>query len=115
MFREAIAEWADEYDRPIKSQADAGIVQTAYCFTGEAYKELGEWDNAIVALQKARELLKKYRVGTGPERNLVEVFIAQGKLDEAIELCEESLARLSDWNLKQLLAKALELKQLRNQ
>ena len=111
LFREAIFEYAKEFDRPISSDADADIVQTAYCFAGEAYKELGEWDNAVTHLQKAHELLMQYGIGSGPECHLAEVYIAQERWDEAIEACQEVLARVPDGYAKQLLAKAKKLKQ----
>ena len=109
-LHEAIAEYEKEHTRPIKKSIDAEIVQTSYFLKGRAYRGLGDNESAINALQQARELLKQYRVGSGPELELAEIFIEQGRLDEAIEICQEVLTQESDWNIKQVLAKALALK-----
>lgn len=110
MLHEAIAEYEKEHTRPIQSSADALIVQESYDLKGEAYRKLGDNENAIVAFQKARDLLKQHGVGSWPQVALAEIYIEQGRLDEAIEMCQEVLARMSEWNAKQLLAKALALK-----
>ncbi len=110
MLREAIAEYEKEHTRPIKSSADAMIVQESYDLKGEAYRKLGDNENAIVAFQKARDLLKQHGVGFGTQVALAEIYIEQGRFDEAIEMCQEVLARGSEWNAKQLLAKAIALK-----
>ena len=111
MVREAIAEYEKEHTRPIKKSIDAEIVQKSYILKARAYRDLGDNESAVVAFQQARELLKQYGVGSGPEVDLAEIFIEQGRLDEAIELCQEVLARASNWNAKQVLAKALALKE----
>ncbi|MBP7687835.1 MAG: tetratricopeptide repeat protein [Thermoflexales bacterium] len=110
MLREAIAEYEKEHTRPIKSSADAMIVQESYDLKGRAYRNLGDNENAIIAFQKARDLLEQYRVGSWPQLDLAEIYIEHGRFDEAIEMCQEVLARGSEWNAKQLLAKALALK-----
>ena len=97
MLREAIAEYEKEHTRPIKSSVDAEIVQTSYFLKGRAYRDLGDNESAIIAFQQARELLKQYRVGSGPEEELAEIFIEKGRLDEAIEICQEVLAEASNW------------------
>ncbi len=111
MFREAITEYEKEHMRPIKKSIDAEIVQKSYVLKGRAYRDLGDNESAVVAFQQARELLKQYRVGSGPEEELAEIFIEQGRLDEAIKLCQEVLAQESNWKAKQVLAKALALKE----
>ena len=111
MLREAIAEYEKEHTRPIKKSIDAEIVQESYILKARAYRGLGDNESAINAFQQARELLKQYRVGSGPEVELAEIFIEQGRLDDAIELCQEVLARGSHWNAEQTLAKALALKE----
>jgi len=110
LLQEAIAEYSQEYDRPIESDVDAEIVQTSYCYAGVAYKKLGDIDNAISALQKARELKKRFRVGTSPHCDLAEIYIEQGRPDEAIEVCQELLAHVPDKKAKQLLAQAIAMK-----
>lgn len=110
LLREAIREFAEEIDRPIYTDTDKEIVQTSYWHIGIAYRKLGEIENAKVALEKARELWKLYGVGTAPHYDLAEILIDQGKLDEAIEICQELLAHIPDGGVKQLLAKALTLK-----
>lgn len=111
LLREAIGEFAKEHTRSIKSDIDAEIVQTSYWHVGRAYRKLGELDKAIAALQTARELLKKYGVGSSPHVDLAEIFIELGRLDEAIEVCQELLKRSGNWNAKQLLAKAIAMKE----
>jgi len=115
MLREAIAEYEKEHARPIKSSADAEIVQESYVLKGRVYRKLGDNGNAIMAFQKARDLLIQHRVGSWPQVELAEIFIEQGRLDEAIEMCQEVLAGGQSWDAKQLLAKVLALKQGRQE
>jgi tetratricopeptide (TPR) repeat protein len=111
LLREAIAESAKEHERPIKSSIDAEIVQTSYWHVGRVYRQLGELGKAIAALLKAAELLQQHHAGSSPYEDLAEIFIEQGELDKAIEMCQESL-RLSPRTkyAQQLLDKAIELK-----
>jgi tetratricopeptide (TPR) repeat protein len=113
LWREAIEEYKKEHDRPIHSHIDADTVQRSYWFKVGAYRELGETEKAIEALQKSRELLKLYGIGPSPNDDLAEIFISQGRLDEAIEMCLEVLERFPAWPTQQLLKKALELKEKR--
>jgi len=109
MFEEAIAEYAKEYDRPIKNGIDAEIMQKAYFQTGEVYRKLGKINEALIYMQKARELLIKYGVGSGPHKDLAEIYMEQGKIDEAIEVYEEYVQKWPENNfMKQLLLKARE-------
>ena len=109
MLDEAIAEYAKEYDRPIKSVIDAEIVQKAYCQTGEIYRELRQVAKSMMYFQKARELLNMYGAGTSPHMYLAEMLIEQGQIDSAIEVYEEYVQKWPDDNaMKQLLFKARE-------
>jgi cytochrome c-type biogenesis protein CcmH/NrfG len=45
-----------------------------------------------------------------PQDDLAEIFIAQGRYDEAIAMCQEVLDEVPSWPTKQLLAKAIALK-----
>jgi len=116
LLREAIEEYAKEHERPIRSHIDADIVQGSYWFEGRAYRALGEIEKAIVALQKSNELLKLYGVGASPHEDLAEIFILQGRFDEAIGVCREYLDETPAWSIQQLLNKAIKLKEeARNQ
>ena len=110
MIKEAIAEYEKEHTRPIKSSIDAEIVQKSYVLKGRAYRQLGDNEKAINSFQQARDLLKRYRVGSGPETELAEIFIEQERFDDAIDLCREVLTRASNWNAQQVLEKAVALK-----
>lgn len=111
LLREAIQEFTRENNRPINSDIDAEIAQKSYWHIGVAYRKLGEMDNAKAAFQSARDLLKQHRIGVAPHYNLAEILIEQGQFDEAIEVCQESLELGPDKGIKQLLAKALGMKQ----
>lgn len=109
MLEEAIREYAKEYDRPIKNGIDAEIVQKAYCWTGEAYRELGRVDDALKYLQKAHELLNLHGVGTGTHSILAEIYMEQGQFDEAIALYEEYIQKNPlNTAMKQFLRQAKE-------
>ncbi len=111
LLHEAIAEFAKEHARPIKSSIDAEIVQTSYWHVGRVYRQLGELDKAIAALLKAAELLQQHGVGSSPYEDLAEIFIEQGELDKAIEMCQEDLRIWPHAPYpRQLLEKAIELK-----
>jgi tetratricopeptide (TPR) repeat protein len=89
MLEEAIAEYAKEYERPIKTKIDAEIVQKAHCQTGEVYQKFGQTDKAYAFFQKARELLNTNGVGTSPHKDLADILIEQGQIDEAVKVLEE--------------------------
>ncbi len=110
LLHEAIEEFTKENNRPIHANIDKEIVQKSYWHIGMAYKELGQMENAEEAFQHARELLKLYKVGVSPHYSLAELYIDQGRIDEAIDVCQESLNDGPDGGIKQLLAKALEMK-----
>ncbi|MBP7690184.1 MAG: tetratricopeptide repeat protein, partial [Thermoflexales bacterium] len=110
MIQEAIAEYEKDHTRAIRSSIDAEIVQKSYVLKGRAYRQLGDNEKAISAFLQARDLLKHYRVGSGPETELAEIFIEQGRFDDAIDLCREVLTRASNWNAQQVLEKAVALK-----
>jgi tetratricopeptide (TPR) repeat protein len=110
LILEAIQEFAKENNRPIHSDIDKEIIQNSYWHIGVAYRKVGELENAKFAFEKARELLKLYGVGHGPHYDLAEIMIEDGKLDEAIAICQELLSEVPDGGVKLLLAKALELK-----
>ena len=109
-LKEAIQEYAKEHIRPIRSDIDAEIVQQSYWHVGAVYTKLGDEPKAIAAFEKARELWNQYRMGASPHGELAEILIGQGKLDEAIEICQEWLGESRSGWAKQLLAKAIELK-----
>lgn len=110
LLREAIEEFAKENNRPIHSDIDKEISQSSYWHIGVVYRKLGELENAKLVLQKARDLLKQYHVGIAPHYNLAEILIEQEQFGKAIEICQESLEQGPDGGIKQLLAKALEMK-----
>ncbi|HET6594771.1 MAG TPA: tetratricopeptide repeat protein [Anaerolineales bacterium] len=109
-LHEAIDEFAKENSRPIKSNIDAEIAQNSYWHLGTIYRKLGDLANAKAAFEQAYDLWKQYHVGTPPHYDLAEILIEQGKIDDAIEICRALLERVPDQATKQLLAKALALK-----
>jgi tetratricopeptide (TPR) repeat protein len=115
LFREAIEEFKKEFERPIQTYEDADIVQHSYWFSGRAYRQLGEIEQAIDTLEKSRELLKLYGLGPSPHEDLAEIYISMGLFDDAIEICEECLEKVPAWPIKQLLNKALELRKKQEQ
>lgn len=110
LLREAIEEFAKENNRPMRSDIDKEIVQNSYWHIGTVYRKLGESENAMQAFQRAREVFSQYRLGKPPHNELAEMLIEQGRLDEAIEVCQELLQLIPHGGTKQLLAKALETK-----
>ena len=114
LLQEAVEEYAKENDRIIKMEIDAEIVQKSYWHIGVVYRMLGQLENAISAFQMARELLKVHGVGASPHHDLAEIFVAQGRFDEAIEVCEELLERIPDKVVKQILVKAITMKKDRS-
>lgn len=110
-LHEAIAEFTKENTRPINSDIDAEIVQKSYWHLGVVYSKLGDSEKAIAAFQEARALLKLHGVGASPHGELAEIFIEQGRLDEAIELCQEWLEKSRSGWAKQLLERAIALKE----
>lgn len=113
-LREALEEFQKEHNRPIKSDIDANIMQTSYVQVGVVKRKLGEVNEAIAALQKARELLEIYHVGTYPHGDLAEIYIELGKYDEAIQICQEWRESSRSGSARDLLAKALALKNKRS-
>ena len=105
-LQEALAECVREHDRAIESDIDANIVQTSYYQAGLIYIKLGDWENAVSNLQMARDLLKRFRVGTFPHGDLAEIMIEQGRYNDAIDICREWLEESKSAWAKQLLAKA---------
>jgi tetratricopeptide (TPR) repeat protein len=110
LLREAIEEFTKENNRPIQTSVDKEIAQKSYVHIGVAYRKLGETENAKAAFDKARELWNKYGVGTAPHYYLAEILIEQGQVDDAIATCQEILNHVPDGGAKQLLAKALAIK-----
>jgi tetratricopeptide (TPR) repeat protein len=110
LLREAISEFAQENNRPIRSDIDKEIVQNSFWHIGKAYQKLGELENAKAAFQKADKYWKLYGVGTPPQYNLAEILLEQGKIDDAIVMCQELLDQIPDGGTKELLAKALAMK-----
>jgi len=107
---EAIMEYAKEHERPIHSDIDAEIAQQSYWHVGVVYTRLGDKQRAIEAFEKARDLWNLHHVGASPHGELAELLIAQGRLDEAIEICQEWLKESRSGWAKQLLSRAMELK-----
>jgi tetratricopeptide (TPR) repeat protein len=110
LLEEAIAEYANENNRIIKTEIDAEIVQKSYWHIGMACRKLGQLENAISAFQKARELLKVHGVGASPHFDLAEIFVEMGRFDDAIEVCKELLEKIPDKGVKNILDKAVALK-----
>jgi len=111
LLYEAIEEFAKENNRPIRSDIDKEITQKSYVHIGVAYKKLNDVENAKAAFEKARELWNLYGVGSAPHYDLTEILMEQEHFDEAISICQELLEQNPRSNdIKQLLAKAIEMK-----
>ena len=111
-WREALAAYSDELNRPIQSSVDAEIVQHAYYQIGVIHKEQNDWLQALEMLSKANELLRLHRVGTAPHKALVEVLIELNRLDEAEAICTEWVTNYPDGMAKQVLADVLARRKL---
>jgi tetratricopeptide (TPR) repeat protein len=111
LLREALAELEREKDRAIQAPIDAEIVEAAFWQMGDVYRQLGEMDEAIAAYEKAMELFRQYGVGVGPHEDLAELYLERQRIDEAIALCQEALEEVSSWRAKQILSRAMALKE----
>ncbi len=109
-LHEAIAEYEKEHRRQIKNSSDAYIVQTSYWMVGRAYRQLGDLDRALQAYLTARELFKKHGVGSGTLAPLAEIYIEQGRFDDAIAICKEGVPAYQHKYEQMLLEKATALK-----
>jgi tetratricopeptide (TPR) repeat protein len=111
LLHEAIEEFAKENKRPVRSSIDKEIVQSSYALIGRTYKDLGDIENAIAAFIKALELWRQYGYGSAPHYELAEILAEQGNIDEAIDLCQESLKdNPADGGIKLLLEKLMVMK-----
>jgi tetratricopeptide (TPR) repeat protein len=109
-LHEAIAEYEKEHNRPIKKAVDAEILQNSYWYVGRAYRQLGDLEKALQAYRKAHELLQKHGVGSGTHAALAEIYIEQGRFDDAIAICQDALPAYQHKYEQMLLEKATALK-----
>jgi tetratricopeptide (TPR) repeat protein len=89
---------------------DAEIVESTFWQMGNAYRQLGEIENALAAYEKALELFRQYRVGLWPHENLARLYLEQDRVDEAIAICQECLGRSNSPGVHELLARAMAIK-----
>ncbi len=107
LYREAIKEFEKENTRPITSNIDKEIVEGSYWHIGMAYKKLGDLENAKKALQRARQLFNRFQLGVEPHFDLAKILVEEGKLDEAIEVCQEKVNQFPHGATKHLLEELL--------
>ena len=110
LFREAIHEYEKEVERSIKSDIDAEIVESAFWQMGNAYRQLGEIEQAVAAYEKALKVFRQYRLGVWPHEDLARLYLEQNRIDEAIAVCQECLERSNSLGAHKILAQALALK-----
>lgn len=105
-LREAIEEYRKDTELDITGHAEATVVESAFCQIGDTFMQLGEVENAIAAYEKALELWREYGYGFAPHESLAEAYLSQGRIDDAIKICEESLKDLGSWKTRQILVEA---------
>jgi tetratricopeptide (TPR) repeat protein len=109
-LREAIAEYGKDTQLEISTYGLAATVQKAYCHMGDAFRLLGEWDNAVAAYTRAMEVWQAYGYGEMPLASLAVAYVEQGQVAEAIRLCEEHPEEADDPCVRQLVAELGRLK-----
>lgn len=105
-LREAIEEYRKDAERDILTDADADIVEISFCQMGDTFMELGEIENAIAAYEKALSVWREYGYGFAPHAGLAKAYLSQGRVDDAISICEECLETSRSWGVRQILAEA---------
>jgi tetratricopeptide (TPR) repeat protein len=73
---------------------------------GDAYRVLGELDRAAEAYSAALALWRTYGYGEMPAASLAAVYVEQGRVDEAIAVCEEYMPEGGDAAIRQVLEEA---------
>ncbi len=109
-LREAIEEYSKDTELEITTYALASVVERAYCHMGDAYLFLGEFEDAVVAYTRALETWRAYGYGEMPHASLAAAYLEQGRVDDAIRVCEEHPAEAEDPCVKHVLAEARRLK-----
>jgi len=109
-FREAIEEYRKDTELEITTFALAYVVERAYCHMGDAYYFLEEIDNAAEAYEQALKVWRAYGYGQMPLASLAAVYLQQGRVDDAIRICEECQENEDDYCLRYVLEEARRLK-----
>jgi len=108
-LKEAIEEFRKDTETVITDATQAGVPQMAFCSIGDVFMELDEVENAIVAYNQALELWDKYGYGCAPHESLARAYLKQGRVDDAIDVCEEFFRTspgLVGWGVRQVLEEA---------
>lgn len=105
-LRKAIEEYRKDTELDVTGEAEATVVENAFCQMGDTFMELGEIENAIAAYEKALELWREYGYGFAPHAGLAKAYLGQGRVDDAISICEECLETSRSWGVRQILAEA---------
>lgn len=106
MKREAIEEFRKDTEINITGDIEATVAEDAFCLMGDTFMELGEIENAIAAYEGALELWREYGYGWAPHVDLAKAYLKQGRVDDAIGICEEVPENSRGWGMRQILAEA---------
>ena len=109
--REALIEYAQEHHQAINSSADAEVAVASYWRAGLVRRTLGELEEAVLAFERSRQLFTAHKAGIHPHGDLADVLLELGRIDNAIAVCREALARVDSRPTRQILERALRLKE----
>jgi tetratricopeptide (TPR) repeat protein len=110
-LREAIEEYRHDTELEITTYALASVVERAYCHMGDAFLFIGGLEDAVVAYTRALETWQAYGYGEMPHASLAAAYLEQGRVDDAIRVCEEHPVEAEDPCVKHVLAEARRLKE----
>jgi tetratricopeptide (TPR) repeat protein len=108
-LKEAIEEFRKDTEAVITGPSQAEVPQVAFCLMGDTFMELAEAENAIAAYRQALELWDMYGYGCAPHESLARAYLKQGRVDDAIDVCEEFFRTspgLAGWGVRQVLEEA---------
>lgn len=104
--REAIEEFRKDTEIDILGDGEAMVAENAFCLMGDTFMELEETESAIHAYEGALKLWRQYGYGSAPHASLAEAYLKQGRVDDAISICEEVPENARGWGVRQALEEA---------
>ena len=93
-YREAVAYWQKALEMVLELE-DGGTASVLYNNLGDAWRELGEWEQSEEAFQKALELSHAFRF-EAVQKNILEgwarLCVLRGEYERALDLAREAVA-----------------------